>query len=402
MIVLRILARVREVDDQHIMLGLGLADMRVVSQRQRGNGVEVEVARRVRGAACPECATWTTKQHDARRRAKQDEPLGERRVTIVVVRRRFRCWRWQRLFTEPDAVCGTRRRLTRRLRARLAREGSRQPVAHVAATYGLSPTTVQRAVAEHGATVLGAPPPTLQRLGLDDFSLRRGRRYATGLHDLDTHHLLDVVEGRTSADVQLALERLANPEQIQVVSMDMARAYRVAVQLVLPAAAITVDKFHVVKRVQKALAAVCRRPGKGRGRGDPVRQDSRLVLRNREDLAAADWTRLTPLLRQYPDLRRAWLLKEDFRRWYRTATAADARLELRAWLAMATDAVRLPEFQALRGMFNEWREEILNYFSTRVTQGVVEGNNNRAKVIQRQAYGYRNFQNYRLRLLLAS
>ena len=402
MTVLRILARVREVDDHHITLALGLADVRVLSQRERDGSIEVVVVRRDGGAACPGCATWTTKQHDARRRAKQDEPLGERRVTIVVVRRRFRCWRCQRLFTEPDAVCGARRRLTRRLRARLGREGSRQPVAHVAATYGLSPTTVQRAVAEHAATALRAPPPVCQRLGLDDFSLRRGRRYATGLHDLDTHHLLDVVEGRTSADIQPALERLPCPEQIQVVSMDMARAYRAAVQLVLPAAAITVDKFHVVKRVQEALAAVWHRLVRGKNRTDPLRQHGRLVLRNREDLSVADWARFTPVLRQYPDLRRAWLLKEDFRRWYRTATARTARLELRAWLAMVTDRAGLPEFQALRAMFTEWREEILTYFASRVTQGVVEGNNNRAKVIQRQAYGYRNFHNYRLRLLLAS
>jgi transposase len=285
----------------------------------------------------------------------------------------------------------------------LGGDGSRQPVAHVAAAYGVSPTTVQRAVTEHAATLgVGAAPGALRRLGLDDFSLRRGRRYATGLHDLTTHRLLDVVEGRTSADVQPALERLPRPEQIQVVSIDMARAYRAAVQLVLPAAAVTVDKFHVVKRVQEALAAVWRRLVTGRGRSDPLRQYGRLVLRNREALDSTDWARLTPLLRQYPDLRRAWLLKEDFRRWYRTATATAARLELRAWLGMVTDGARLPEFQALRGMFTEWREEILNYFTYRVTQGVVEGNNNRAKVIQRQAYGYRNFRNYRLRLLLAS
>ena len=69
---------------------------------------------------------------------------------------------------------------------------------------------------------------------------------------------------------------------------------------------------------------------------------------------------------------------------------------------MVADARALPEMQALGSMFTGWGEEILNYFTTRVTQGLVEGKNHRAKVIQRQAYGYRTFANYRLRRLLAS
>jgi transposase len=251
-----ITVQVGEVEDQHIRIDLGLQGVRVIEQQQTAAGVAIVVERTATGARCPRCGRWAVKQHDRRRRAKADEPLADRRVTLVLVlvlvlvRRRFRCLRCGAVFTEPDAICGARRRLTRRLRTRLGGDGSRQPVAHVAAASGVSPTTVQRAVTEHAATLgVGAAPGSLRRLGLDDFSLRRGRRYATGLHDLTTHRLLDVVEGRTSADVHPALERLPRPEQIQGVWIDMARAYRAAVQLVLPAAAITVDQFHVVKRV---------------------------------------------------------------------------------------------------------------------------------------------------------
>jgi transposase len=391
------------VGDQHIRISLDLAAVRVIEQAVTEAGVTVVVEPTVPGASCPQCGGWTAKCHDRRRRVKADEPLGARQVTLVVVRRRFRCLPCGSRFTEADPVCGARRRLTRRLRARLGQEGSRRPVAHVARSYGISPTTVRRAVQEYGArAVVAAAPGSVRRLGLDDFSLRRGRRYATGFHDLDTHRLLEVVEGRTSAAVQPALERLAAQQPITAVSIDMAVAYRAAVQLVLPDARITADKFHVIKRVQEALAAVCRRVSLGLSRADPRRQETRLALRNREDLDPAQRQQLDARLRQHPDLRRAWLLKEDFRRWYRTATASGARLELRAWLRMATATDAPPEFQALAGMFRLWGEEILNYFTDRVTQGVVEGNNNRAKVIQRQAYGYRNFANYRLRLLLAS
>ena len=62
---------------------------------------------------------------------------------------------------------------------------------------------------------------------------------------------------------------------------------------------------------------------------------------------------------------------------------------------------KLPEIQTLRKTFMSWREEILNYFKVRLTNGMVEGFNGKAKLVQRRAYGYKNFSNYRLRLLYA-
>jgi len=66
---------------------------------------------------------------------------------------------------------------------------------------------------------------------------------------------------------------------------------------------------------------------------------------------------------------------------------------LNAWRRMAADLPDLPEFVALGGMFDRWQEEILNYFTYRVTQGFVEGKNNLAKVLERRAFGYRNVDN---------
>ena len=143
------MAEVGEVESQHITVPLDLPGVRVVAQRVTPTAIEVTVAPPDAGATCPGCGRWTTKRHDARPRAKADEPLGDRHVTVIVVRRRFRCLGCGRLFTEPDPVAGPRRRLTRRLRERLGREGIGRPVAHVATQYGVSPATVRRAVRAH-------------------------------------------------------------------------------------------------------------------------------------------------------------------------------------------------------------------------------------------------------------
>lgn len=390
--------------ENHISIPLGLRGMRVVRQEEeRDDQIRIVVVSTRKGATCPFCERWCRKRHDTRARAKADEPLGERRVTLVVLRRRFHCFACGRHFTEPDPACDARRRLTRRLRERLAEACSHQTVKQVAQTYQVGPKTVRRAFTEsqdHLREVEPPPPPRL--LGIDDFSIRKGQRYATGFHDLERHTTVEVVAGRTQAAVQPVLEALNAQETIAVVSMDMAKAYRAAVQEVVPEAAIVVDKFHVVKRAGEAVRDVYRRLVRGTERDDPVRKAARLLLSPREHLSFLQRSTLDAALRPFPSLRKAYLLKEDLRRWYRQATPKDARLELLAWRRMVADLPDAPEFAALNKTFVAWQEEILAYFTHRVTQGMVEGKNNRAKVIERQAYGYRNFPNLRRRILSQS
>jgi transposase len=359
------------------------------------------VARGERSAICPTCRRVTTKVHDTRTRVKADQPLGDQSVSLVVLRRRFACSRCRGTFTEDDSTCGRRRRLTHRLRIRMGEASVHQTVQQVALSYGVSPATVRWAQAEYAEQQAETAPAPLTQGGIDEHSVRKGCRYVTGLHDLTRHRLFDVVEGRTSAVLQAALEKLPTPETIKVVSMDMSGTFRSAVQAVLPDAAIVADKYHVVARITKAVRDVWHRMLRGKQRDDPLRRVGRWVLRGRENLSREEEATLRRVLRPYPALRRAWLLKEDFRRWYGAASAASARVELGAWRRMIADLPDLPEIRALDGMLNLWQEEILNYFTDRVTQGSVEGQNNRAKVIQRRAYGYRNFTNYRRRLLLA-
>jgi transposase len=390
--------------DDHIKVRLGLPGVRIVRQEEgQGGELRVVVRRTTEQETCPGCGHQTSKRHAARERVKLDEPLGDRPVLVVVVRRRFRCLVCRGLFTEPDQVAGKRRRLTCRLRERLGRECRHQTTKRVAEVHAISPTTVRRALAEVVATQEAQRKETLlHTLGIDEFSLRKGHHYATGLHDLAGRRVLDLIDGRTQEKVQTALERLRQREQIAVVRMDMAGSFRAAVQEVLPQAVIVADKFHVVKRVGKAVWQLWRRLLHGKPKTDPLRQEGALALRAYERLRPDERRKLDPLLRAYPLLRRAHRLKEDFRHWYRRCSSKDARLELRAWQRMIADLPELPELQALAGMFAQWQEEILNYLTYRVTQGFVEGKNNLAKVFERRAFGYRNVDNLRHHLCLAT
>ena len=117
-----------------------------------------------------------------------------------------------------------------------------------------------------------------------------------------------------------------------------------------------------------------------------------------EKLADGEKERLNCLFLRYPEVERAWKLKESFRAWYRETNKSVAEKTLRLLEdKIARDSI--PEFKGLLYTFTTWREEILNYFDHRITNGFVEGKNNRIKTIKRIAYGYRNMSNFRMRIL---
>jgi transposase len=400
------------VDEQSILVPLGLPGFQILSQAVTEEGqLEVRIISNSDRAACPGCGRLSPKQHDRRLRRKHDMPLAGRQVSLLLVKRRFWCLTCQHAFTEADTICGWRRRTTARLRDHLGRSARSRPIAHVAAELQVGPRLVQTCLEMVAQTQLSkqgrsldecAPLPTPRLLGIDDFARRKGQRYATILCDLEARCVLEVVVGRTQAEVCPLLERLDAPERVEAVSMDMSSSFREAVQVCLPQARIVADHFHVVQHVGKALAQVLGRCGRSQEGRAALKGQRHLFLRAGEDLDPEEEETRAQLAEGFPDLAAAWRHKEALRRWYATAGRADAAAGLDAWIAAVQQAGPAELVQALSA-FRTWRDEILNFFAflpMRISNGFVEGKNNRTKALMRQAYGYRNHQHLRLRILL--
>jgi len=183
----------------------------------------------------------------------------------------------------------------------------------------------------------------------------------------------------------------------------MHEPFRQAVQMCLPKANIVVDKFHVIVHVNQALGKVRTKLQNREGKGKRwlLFHSRYLLLRKAESLNDEEKIRLGHLFSYYPELAVAWRLKEGLREWYRISSRAEAEASLYQW----EESVRksgFKEFRAVLSIFRNWRNEILNYFNHRVTNGFVEGKNNRIKVIKRMAYGYRNVDNLRRRIPLTN
>jgi len=211
-----------------------------------------------------------------------------------------------------------------------------------------------------------------------------------------------VSAGRKKDDVTRLLERLTECDAVEAVSMDMSRPFREAVQLCLPRARIVADHFHVIQHVGKAVNKVLGRWAKSAEGKKALDGQTHLFLRPREALTAAEEQSRASLAQAFPEINVAWQLKEDLRTWYATASANTAAVLLDEWIAHVKRDGSVELRKALSA-FRDWRREILAFFDflpTRLSNGFVEGKNNRTKAIMRQAYGYRNRRHLRLRILL--
>src|SRR5438874_10398170 len=329
--------------EQGIVVPLELEGLRILKQEVQADGrIRVEVMGTNERASCPHCSCVCVKQHDVRKRIKRDVPLRDHRVELVLYKRRFWCLRCHKAFTESESACGRRKRTTVRLREEIGKQACSRPLMHVASHYEVGPRFVQGCLeavasiqlAKRGLSLEESGPlPTPRFLGIDEFARRKGHRYDTILCDLEARQVLEVSAGRKKDDVASVLERLSNCDAVEAVSMDMSTTFREAVQLCLPRARIVADHFHVIQHVNKAVnKELCRFATKEEGK-KALEGQRHLFLRNQEDLSAEEEQTRASEASAFPQIERAWQLKEGLRTWYATASAGTATTGLDAWIA---------------------------------------------------------------------
>lgn len=389
--------------DDCITVLLQLPELRVREEEETEYGIRVGVEYRKGEVECPCCGERTARVHSRRLQAKRDIRVWDKPVYLLLNKRRFRCRACGKVFSEPDPVFGIRKRSSERFRRRLGREALDQTVRQVAMKEGVSETLVRGCVTEEARRLLGAAASAEvpRVLGLDEFSIRRGQVYDTAIVDLERKAVIGVVSGHRQQEVADFFTALPNADGARVVVMDMHEPYRQAVALCLPQARVVVDKFHVLLHVHRALDQVRTSIEPRQGRRGELFQSRYLLLTAAERLTPDRRERLMALLGRYPQLQRAWMLKESFREWYRCNSRAAAETRLAQWETSVREQGPV-QFHSVFPMLRLWREEILNYFDYPYTNGFLEGKNNRIKVIKRMAYGYRNPQNFRQRILLSN
>lgn len=232
----------------------------------------------------------------------------------------------------------------------------------------------------------------LRRIGIDDFSYRKRHRYLTTVVDHDRRRVVWAAQGRSAETLAAFFDELG-PERaalLQCATIDMAGGYQKALRECAPHADIVFDRFHVQRLASDALDEVRRTQVRFVGLGDKGRaiKNSRFaLLKNPWDLTRKEHEKLCELQRTNAPLYRAYLLKETLAEALDYKQPGHARRALEDWLTWASRSKLKPFVKAARTIRKHF-EGIVAYFRERLTNGIVEGFNNKLRMISRRAYGF--------------
>jgi transposase len=254
--------------------------------------------------------------------------------------------------------------------------------------YGLGRLSAERS---------GAPCPRV--LGIDEHFFTRRKGYATTFCNLEKHSVYDVVLGRSEASLESYLHALKGKEAVRLVCMDLSPTYRAIVRKHFRNAQIVADRFHVIRLVNQHFVACWKDL-------DPVGAKNRgllsLLRRHRQHLKPEQRLRLERYFAAQPAIRAVWRFKQllcaILLKKHRTRRQCE-RLVPRFLRAVGElKNCGLAPLITLGETLDNWAHEIACMWRFTRNNGITEGFHTRMEVLQRQAYGFRNFTNYRLRV----
>jgi transposase len=242
----------------------------------------------------------------------------------------------------------------------------------------------------------------LKHLGMDEKSFKRGQSYITLLTDLEQSRVVDVVEERT-AEAAGQLWQTLSPEQkqgVEAVAVDMWEPFIQTIQKQVPEADIVHDKFHVSKYLGEAVDKVRRAEHKElMTQGDETLKGTRqLWLYNPQNFSSDQAEEFCALKDLHLKVARAWAAKELFSKFWEYQAEGWARRFFKDWYGWVSRSRLKPVVEVAR-MLKRHLANLLTYLKHHITNAVTEGLNSKIQSIKSAARGFRNFRNYRIRIL---
>jgi transposase len=387
---------------------LGIAALKVNMYGLRSEGEEevlhLRCSHRNDIAVCSRCGTASAAIHEEKERCVRHLDIWGKRTFLHFYSRRFMCEKCEQPFTESLPFVEKFRRHTAAFERHIYERCRTSCRKKVAVNEKLSQATVKEILNRFARRIPERSGCLLTRvLGIDEISLKkRHKQFVLVISDISSRSILAVLPDRRKETLEKWLDELTEEQRraIKFVSIDMWAPYAQAARAKLPKARLTVDRFHVMKQLNERLGQMRRKIQRAlpEEKKDMLKGMRWILVKNREELSAEEEARLTKVLARHPELRELYLLKEEFRCIFEKVRSRDkASHFLKAWVykAQITGNLFLLKFV---GTLKNWWNEILNYFVERVTNGFVEGLNNSIRNIIRTAFGYRNFENFRLRV----
>jgi transposase len=375
---------------------------------QQNGSLIIEVSLLYDLALCPACKQPCSFVLAYKDRLTRDLSISGRATFLSYKQRRFRCENCKATFYERlQSIDSVGAHYTIRYEEWICQQVRQSSIKAVAIQEGLSWDGVQyilNRVAKRRR--LFDKPQVVRWVAIDEIALKKGhKQYALVISAPEQGRILAVLEGRKKQDLTGWLKENWTIQQrmkVEVVTIDMWDAYFYAVLESLPSATIVIDRFHVEKNLNEAISKLRRKIQKElpREMNKEMKGARWLIVRNYDELDEDSKHRLDEILGKCPQLAVCHWVKEEFRDWYEEEYEVEvAGKKLEEWKEVANSLGSTAMSNFIKTLDN-WGEWILNYFDERASNGFAEGINNALKLLKRKAYGFRNFDNFRLRVLL--
>ena len=374
-----------------MMPSLALPTMRITEARESEDLYVLKIRRLAVPAFCPKCDAGNQLTRFGRLDQEiRDTPIHGKHVRLIVERQRCMCRACGATSLEKLDWLHDERRSTRRLVTAIERDCLTMPNIQVAHKYGVDDKTIKN--------ILDGLVQRLERdahfetpewLGIDELKIIKN--YRAVITNIGQETLIEMLPDRNKATI-IAFLRTLDAHKVKVVTMDMWQQYRDAVREVLPHAAVTVDKFHVVRLANDALDTVRKsyRKGLDAKQRRKLRNDRFTLLKRRKNLTEFEVAAIESWRKDFPDLIGAYELKEMFYGIYDASTAVEARRRYARWLSSVPEWLGEGDgpWDALIKAMTNWQAEIMAYFDHRVTNAFTESMNRVIRDIDRAGRGH--------------
>ncbi len=385
--------------DSEIVLGLPQYQ---ISDIQRSGGSITISARYTGPISCPECGGAQLRNKGWCRRTVRHDDWGFRQVILDLRVRKSRCRDCGRTFRQQLPGIQPFQRASESFQEMVFQQhldginrsclGRRKGIAAASVQRYFLRRLQRQARQDH-------PPECPKVLGIDEHFFTRKKGYATTLCDLKNHRIYDVTLGRSEASLEAYLHHLKGKERVRILCMDLAAVYRSIARKHFPKAVIVADRFHVIRLINHHFLACWRDI-------DPVGAKHRgllsLMRRHRHNLKPEQRVLLMAYLAERPALELIYAFKQRLCSMLlkKHRTRKQCRKLVPRFLRAIVDLRQsgLAQLVTLGDTLHSWSAEIARMWRFTRSNGITEGFHNKMETISRQAYGFRNFENYRQRV----
>ena len=271
--------------------------------------------------------------------------------------------------------------------------------AKLSRTHNISPATVERWYQHQNALKRSecANHTCPRIMGIDEHFFSRKKGFATTFVDLRKHKVFDVKLGRSESSLRGYLSKLQDRDKVQVMVMDLSETYRSIARKYFPNATIVADRFHVVRLINHHFLKVWKLHDE---EGRKNRGLLSLMRRHEWNLSEEQHENLMSYLEDHPGLKALYEAKQKLNRYMllKTIKAKRMKAKLPGFLKLLEQLHQSP-LRSLAATLESWLEPIVAMWRFSKSNGITEGFHTKMEMLSRRAYGFRNFENYRLRVL---